>query len=102
MTRAADDQPGNDGVHDDVASPEALQQLEFERLGTYGGAHLGLAWSETGPLSQRLDVSGEFSETGDSCVPGEFLEIKVSSLVVLFAALVWGAAWINRRRYFTM
>ena len=39
-TRAADDQAGHHGVQDKVASPETLQQLEFERLKANGGAHL--------------------------------------------------------------
>ena len=38
-TRAADDQAGHHGVQDEVARPETLQQLEFERLETDGCAH---------------------------------------------------------------
>ena len=38
-TRAADDQAGHHGVQDEVARPETLQQLEFERLEADGCAH---------------------------------------------------------------
>ena len=39
-TRAADDEAGNHGVEDEVSGPETLEQLEFERLESNGGAHL--------------------------------------------------------------
>ena len=38
--RAADDEAGNHGVKDEVSGPETLEQLEFERLESNGGAHL--------------------------------------------------------------